>query len=201
MSAPRNTGSMTRVIDLALIRERDTHSLAVLRTTAAGPFRPRRGPAPWRSIIPGTFILAIILAPIRATGSAITDAGFTVGARVLARATLQVRSAPSDLVISTHDVRESYVDVHEPTRVRVFNNSPQGYELVVTPKMPGLAGIVVRGAGAEVSLGGAGGAIPERGQIGMHMSLSLRYRFLLGHHIEAGRYPWPVKLSVQPLGK
>lgn len=166
---------------------------------ALRPHRPRRGWPPWHSVMLGTLVLALILTPIRATGSAKTDGVLAVSAQVLPRTTLQVRSVPLDLLISARDVRQAYVDVHEPTRVDVSNNSPQGYELLVTPNMPGLTGVIVRGAGAEVSLGGEGGAIPERGRVGVHMALALRYRFLLGPRIEAGRYSWPVQLTVRPL--
>jgi hypothetical protein len=83
-------------------------------------------------MILGSFVLAIILAPVSATGSAKPDAEFAVSARVLPRTTLQVRSAPLDLVISSQDVRQPYVDVNEPTRVQVSNNNPQGCVLLVT---------------------------------------------------------------------
>jgi len=174
-------------------------------TIGPPPSLGARGPAvkyvwAWRVIL-GSFVLAIILAPVSATGSAKPDAEFAVSARVLPRTTLQVRSAPPDLVISSQDVRQAYVDVNEPTRVQVSNNSLQGYVLLVTPNMPGFTALMVRGAGVEATLGGEGGEISERGRVGVHMPLALRYRFLLGPHIEAGRYPWPVQLSVRPLAQ
>lgn len=168
------------------------------------PSRGARGPgvkyaSAWHRMIFGPFVVAVILAPVSATGSATPGAELAVSARVLPRTTLQVRSAPLDLVISSQDVRQGYIDVTEPTRVQVSNNRPQGYVLLVTQNMPGLTALKVQGAGVEVTLGGEGGEISERGRVGAHLSLALRYRFLLGPRIEAGRYPWPVQLTVRPL--
>lgn len=155
----------------------------------------------WHRMILGPLVLAVILAAVGATGWAKPDAELAVSARVLPRTTLQVRSAPLDLVISSRDVRQAYVDVNEPTRVQVSNNRSQGYVLLVTQNMPGFTALMVQGAGVEATLGGKGGEIPERGRVGLHLSFALRYRFLLGPHIEPGRYPWPVQLTVRPLAQ
>lgn len=163
------------------------------------PHPPPSGPSLWGRLIQGGPALALILAAAGTTGSAATEGVLTVSARVLPRATLQVRSAPPDLVISAADVRRAYVDVSEPTRVDVSNNSPQGYALLVSPNMPGFTAVVVRGAGEPVTLAGNGGVIPERGRMGVRMPLSLRYRFMLDARTEPGRYAWPVQLTVRPL--
>jgi hypothetical protein len=166
---------------------------------ARRPHSPPSGSTLWRSAIRATSALALILAAAGTTGSAAIEATFAVSARVLPRTTLQMRSAPFELVISARDVREAFVDVAQPTRVRISNNNPQGYALLVSPRMPGITALVVREAGVQVTLGAAGGAIPERGQVGVRMPLSLRYRFMLDPRVAPGRYPWPVELSVRPL--
>ena len=91
------------------------------------------------------------------------------------------------------------IDVREPTRVLVSNNDPRGYVLRVNVNMPGVTALVVREGGLELTLKGHGGAIKERGQVGVRGSLVLRYRLMLDPRIEPGRYPWPVHLSVRPL--
>ena len=166
---------------------------------ARRPHPPPSGSPLWRRVIHGTSALAVVLATASANGSAETGGTFMVSARVLPRTTLEVRSAPLELVVSARDIRQTYVDVPEPMRVEVSNNDPQGYVLLVSPTMPGFTALVVRGGGARVTLGGEGGAIPERGRIGLHMPISLRYRFMLEPGIAPGRYAWPVRLSVQPL--
>ena len=169
---------------------------------ARRPHSPLSGSTLWRRAIHATSALAVILATAGTTGTtgaAAIEGTFAVSARVLPRTTLQMRSAPLELVISARDVREAFVDVPQPTRVRISNNNPQGYALLVSPRMPGITALVVREAGVQVTLGAAGGAIPERGRVGVHMPLSLRYRFLLDPRVAPGRYPWPVELSVRPL--
>jgi hypothetical protein len=166
---------------------------------ALRPHSSPSGAPAWRGAIHGTFVLTVLLAAATPSGSAETEGEFAVSARVLPRTTLQVRSAPPDLVISAQEVRQAYADVAEPTRVEVSNNSPRGYALLVSPTMPGFTALVVREAGVQVILGGEGGAIPERGQVGLRMPLSLRYRFMLDPRMAPGRYPWPVRLTVRPL--
>ncbi|HJS91829.1 MAG TPA: hypothetical protein VJ738_17810 [Steroidobacteraceae bacterium] len=166
---------------------------------ARRPHPPPSGSPLWRRVIQGTSALAIFLATASAAGSAATEAVLAVSARVLPRATLQVRSAPLDLVVSLQDVRQAYVDAPEPTRLEVSNNSPQGYVLLVSPTMPGITALRVRGGGVQVTLAGDGGAIPERGHVGLRMPLSLRYRFMLDRRVAPGRYAWPVQLTVRPL--
>lgn len=168
---------------------------------ARRPHPPPSGSPSWRRVIQGTSALAVILAAASATGSAETEAVLAVSARVLPRATLQLRSAPLDLVVSSRDVRQAYVDAPEPTRLEVSNNSPQGYELLVSPTMPGFTALQVRGGGVQVTLAGDGGTIPERGRVGLHMPLSLHYRFMLDRRVAPGRYAWPVKLTVRPLAR
>lgn len=163
------------------------------------PNQPPSGSSLWRRLIHGSSAVTLVLAAAGTTGSAATEGVLTVSARVLPRATLQVRSAPPELRISAADVRQAYVDVSEPTRVDVSNNSPQGYALLVSPNMPGFTAVLVRGAGVPVTLAGNGGVIPEPGRVGVRMPLSLRYRFMLDPGIEPGRYAWPVQLTVRPL--
>ena len=154
---------------------------------------------PRRLAVHGMSLLALILATSSVIGFAATEEEFQVSAQVLPRTTLQVRSAPLDLVISARDVRRGYVDVREPTRVAVSNNSPRGYVLFLITNFQGVTALVVREGGAVATLRGGGGAVAERGRVGIHMLLALHYRFILDPRREPGRYPWPVRLVVRPL--
>ena len=128
-----------------------------------------------------------------------TQGEVTVSVRVLPRTSLVVQSAPPDLVISALDVRRSYIDVGEPTRLEISNNSPAGYALLIVPTARIFTAITVRGAGGAAELGRDGGAILERGRAGLHIPLSLSFRFRLGPEVAPGRYPWPLHLAVRPL--
>lgn len=128
-----------------------------------------------------------------------SHAHFTVGARVLPVTTVRVRSAPTELAISAQDVGRGYVEVVEPTRLEVSNNSPQGYVLLILPRTRMFSSLTVHGMGGEVTLGTDGGAIVARRQTGSTIPLELTFRFDLVPSLAAGSYPWPVQLAVQPL--
>ena len=146
-------------------------------------------------------MLAATVAALACTASSAVEnqSRFVVGVRVLPRTTLEVRSVPSALTISADDVRRAYIDVWQPTRLEITNNSPDGYALLVEPTVRVFKAVLVRGAGPAALLGGDGGAIAERGQTGARLPLSLNFRFELAPHVVPGRYPWPLELAVRPL--
>lgn len=142
---------------------------------------------------------------IAVTGCTVTSAldtrtTFTVGAQVLPRTTLRVKSGPTAVWIAPENVRDGYVEVAEPTFIEVANNNPTGYTLVITPQTALFSSLTVHGAGVDTTFGNDGGSIVERGQTGYSLVLQLTYRFDLTSSVTPGRYPWPIQLSVQPLG-
>jgi hypothetical protein len=143
-------------------------------------------------------VLAVGVASCTVGSATQTHASFTVGARVVATATLRVNSAPLEVVISSEDVRRGFVEIPEPTRLQVSSNSPLGYTLVLVPQSSWFSGLTVRCADAEVTMSADGGAIVERRQAGAS-SLELTFRFALASELTPGRYPWPVQLAVRPL--
>jgi hypothetical protein len=143
-------------------------------------------------------VLAVAAASCTVASATQTHASFTVGARVLATATLAVNSEPLEVVISAEDVGRGFVEIPEPTRVQVSSNSPMGYTLLLVPQSSWFSGLTVRCADAEVTMGADGGAIVERRQAGAS-SLELTFRFALASELTPGRYPWPLQLVVRPL--
>jgi hypothetical protein len=143
-------------------------------------------------------VLAVAAASCTVVSATQTHASFTVGARVLATATLRVNSEPLEVLVLPEDVSRGYVEISEPTRVQVSSNSPMGYTLVLVPQSTWFSGLTVRCADAEVTMGADGGAIVERRHAGAS-SLELTFRFALASELTPGRYPWPVHLAVQPL--
>jgi hypothetical protein len=143
-------------------------------------------------------VLAIGAASCAVASATQTHASFTVGARVLATATLRVNAEPLEVVISSEDVSRGFVEIPEPTRVQVSSNSPLGYTLTLVPQSSWFSGLTVRCAGTEVTMGADGGAIVEHRHAGAS-SLELSFRFALASELTPGRYPWPLHLLVQPL--
>jgi hypothetical protein len=124
---------------------------------------------------------------------------FEVSATVNAIAKLEVRSAPTEIVVSDADLRRGFIDVAQPTDLLIRSNSAHGYALDLTTVTPMLASIVVRGLSSEQSLSAEGGTIVQRWQAPQTVALSLRFRLVLAPGLAAGRYPWPMRLDVRPI--
>jgi hypothetical protein len=124
---------------------------------------------------------------------------FNVSATVNAVAKLQVQSAPTEILVSTEDLRRGFIDVMQPTDLVIHSNSARGYALDVTTLTPMLSSLVVRGLTSEQSLGAEGGTIVQRWQAPQTVALSLQFRLVLAPGLAAGRYPWPMHIDVRPL--
>lgn len=124
---------------------------------------------------------------------------FNVSATVNAIAKLQVRSAPTEVVVSDEDLRRGFIDVTQPTDLLIRSNSSHGYALELTTVTPMLSSVVVRGLGGEQSLSGKGGTIVQRWQAPQTVALSLQFRLGLAPGLAAGRYPWPMRIDVRPI--
>jgi hypothetical protein len=124
---------------------------------------------------------------------------FNVSATVNAVARLQVRSAPTEVLVSDEDLRRGFIEVAQPTDLVVRSNSASGYALDLTTLTPMLSSVVVRGLQSEQSLSGEGGTIVQRWQMPQTVALSLQFRLVLAPGLAAGRYPWPMRIDVRPL--
>jgi len=125
---------------------------------------------------------------------------FSVGAFVRPVATLDVRTAPPVIEVSSDDIQRGYVDTPNPTRLDVQSNSSNGYVLNVLPRTNLFSQVQVRGLDSRVELGADGGAVVQRwNQNERRKSLSLTYRFVLQQGVQPGNYPWPVQLDIAPL--
>jgi hypothetical protein len=149
--------------------------------------------------------VALLLAT--GTGSGATareaQARLAVTATVSAVVRIEAQSAPRALEVSAADIAQGYVDVIEPTRVRVYSNGP-GYALDVVTLAPLISAMILEGPGGEQRLGGEGGTWVER-----WASAAMKYphtaemvmhcRLMLAPNLAAGRYPWPLRILVRPL--
>jgi len=124
---------------------------------------------------------------------------FTVGITVNAVAKIERQSAPTELQLSTQDLRRGYIDVLQPTTLEIRSNSASGYALDVTTVAPIVAAMLIHGFDADLRLGQEGGTIIQRWQQPHPVSLSLRFRLSLAPGLVAGHYPWPMRIAVRPL--
>lgn len=122
-----------------------------------------------------------------------------VSATVLKRATLATLAQPSSILVTAADIARGYVDVPGPAQVAVRNNSADGYLLMVSSRGDFVRQLHVRGLGAEVQMGAAGGFIRQPGGPVATKVLDLGFRFELSDTAQPGVYAWPVQLAVTPL--
>jgi len=131
--------------------------------------------------------------------AATRQAGFSVGATVIARAAITGASSPAYIEISASDIARGYVEVTRASHLTVVNSSPQGFALDVWPSAAIFQSVIVRGLGSQITLNRDGGSINVRGTHGAVQSLAIDLQFALAPDLTPGRYPWPLQYAVRPL--
>ena len=124
------------------------------------------------------------------------SATMNVSVRVLARAVVDVSSAPS-IDVTEADVQRGYIDVAEPLQLRVRTNSRQGYLLQVSKTDESFSTV-------ELSFGNTTMTVSEeswvaRPQVNGGEFVNAQMRVRLAPGAAAGRHPLPVQVSATPL--
>jgi hypothetical protein len=127
-------------------------------------------------------------------------ATLAVGVTVLPRTEIESESSPATLTVTAADVSRGYVDLPAATRLSVWNTSPAGYVVDVWPAVNLFSAADVEAAGGVATVGDAGGTVVARGARGRGLPLVMSVRFHLAPHVGPGRYPWPLRYQVRPLG-
>lgn len=141
----------------------------------------------------------MVAASVATAGAKDARTEFSVSAVVRAVADLELQSAPANLQISAADLRRGFIDVAQPTQLKVRSNSQSGFALDVMTMAPMLSSMTIEGFNSDTSLGPEGGTIVQRWQKPQAVALSLKFHFALVPGLQAGNYPWPVRLAVRPL--
>lgn len=128
-----------------------------------------------------------------------THANLNVVVTVQPVSRLEIVAQSATVQITPLDLQRGYVELLEPTLLKVYSNAPEGFSLEVLPMSPLIQGIAVRGLGAEADLGAQGGSIVERWQHPQTTQLSLTFRLALAPGTTPGTYPWPLHLGVGPV--
>jgi hypothetical protein len=166
--------------------------------------RPRIGRArstAW--ITPSIAVIAISVACAASAPAAAHAAGHAtlhVSATVLKRASLQLLSQPSRVVITDADIARGYVDVSDPLQLAIICNSASGYLLDFATVTDFAQNISIRGLANEVQLSPAGGLVarPASAPDVTRETLTLSFRFVLSRSVQPGIYHWPVRVFVVP---
>src|SRR5690349_23362564 len=113
-----------------------------------------------------------------------------VVARVQEQARLRVVSQPAFFDVSEDDLARRYVDVATPLTLELVSNAPRGMQFSF-----GAYGDQIRGAQARSTLRAPGPRASgmQRELIEVHLRLEL----VAG--ARAGRYAWPVQVTMTPL--
>ena len=144
-------------------------------------------------------IALIVAASVTAAGARDVHSDFAVSVTVRPVANIEIQSAPSGLDLSAADLQRGYIDVAQPTQLTIHSNSASGFALDVLTVAPMLSSMAIEGLNSDLTLGADGGTIVQRWQRPQALNLSLKFRFGLAPGLAAGKYPWPVRLSVRPL--
>jgi hypothetical protein len=146
-----------------------------------------------RSIIITAALILMVPQFVHAEQSSAT---MNVSVRVLARAIVNVDSAPS-IDVTDADLQRGYVDVAEPLQMHVRTNSRQGYLLQVSKTNDAFSTV-------ELSFGNTTMTVSEeswvaRPQVSGGELVSAQMRVRLAPGATAGRHSLPVQISASPL--
>ena len=132
---------------------------------------------------------------------AIAEAGddmatFRVSLQVPVRISMHSSGEPASVTITDDDLARGYLDV--PARYHVSHNDRRGYLLQIV-HLGGVAREVrVSGLGGTLVIAGDAVEVHRDGQT-FEQDVALEFRLVLAPGAQAGRFDWPVALSVQPL--
>lgn len=146
-----------------------------------------------------SFLMVVLLSGSTLRGES-ASGQLVVGARVAPHIRWQVREEPAFLEITEEDIARGFVEV-TAARLRVQTNDPAGF--IVMAKVSGdqFASGAVTGLEQPISVGAGGGflQLPFRGTA--VLETELRWRLPLSNQASAGSYPWPLRITLHPLGR
>lgn len=142
-------------------------------------------------------VVLLSAAPLRGESA---SGQVTVGARVAPHIRWQVREEPAVLEITAEDIARGFVEV-PAARVRVQTNDPAGFIVVARVSGDQFASGALTGLDQPISIGAGGGFLhlPFRGTA--VVDADLRWRLPLSDRSAAGSYPWPLRISLHPIGR
>ena len=122
-------------------------------------------------------------------------ASFTATATVKSTARMMVVHQSHQLIITSEDIVQGFVEMPAASRIEVRNSSLFGYMISFEAQEGPFQRVLVRGLGRELQLG-SGSSWLLRPHVRGPEILELTYRFMLKNDALPGTYPWPLQLSV-----
>ena len=122
-------------------------------------------------------------------------ASFTAKATVKNTARMVVMHQSQQLVITSEDITQGFLEMPAASRIEVRNSSLFGYMISFEAQEGPFQRVLVRGLGRELQLGSGSGWLLRPHVRGPEV-LELTYRFILKHDALPGTYPWPLQMNV-----
>lgn len=126
------------------------------------------------------------------------EKGLDEEAKVPTRSHLAVLHQASSIVLADDDIRTGYIDLPNATRLTVSSNDRSGYLLVFEGLGWPFKGVAVFGLIGDVRTDSSHISIYQP-YCRDTMNLELSYRFRLSDDAQAGKYVWPLSISLQPV--
>lgn len=123
-----------------------------------------------------------------------------VGARVAPHVRWEVRDEPVRLEITPADIARGFIEV-PVARLQVQTNDEAGFIVATAVSGDQFASGALMGLDEPIAIGAGGGFLhlPFRGT--SVMDAELRWRLPLSERSKAGSYPWPLRVTVHPIGR
>lgn len=146
-------------------------------------------------------MLLLAIAPLQVSPLARAETArgrIGVSVTVVRPAMMRSKSIPSDLVISTADLRRGYLERHRAAQLFVENSGPVAFAIDLLPAAPLFSQVQIGTLGGRIATFGVDGG-QLLGSLGGRSPgpLVLDVRFKLTPGIEPGRYPWPLRLEMR----
>jgi len=112
---------------------------------------------------------------------------------------LKIVYQTSALEITPADILRGYIEVPIAARIEIQNNNLSGYLVVFEGLDWPFKEVIVSGFGKDINVNSRGGWLvqPYHGRDPLLVELS--YRIILSEDTKAGKYSWPLKISVSPV--
>jgi hypothetical protein len=145
-------------------------------------------------------VSAVLGTAIALSGPANTEAGgsvatFNATASVKKIARITVLHQQSQMVITSANINQGYLDVPVASRLQIRNSSLSGYMISFEVQEGPFQHILVNGLGTELQVNVGNGWLLKPHSRSPDL-LELTYRFILSADAKPGTYPWPIQITV-----
>jgi hypothetical protein len=141
---------------------------------------------------------AVALSPPVKAEAGGSSAGFKATASVKSIARIKVLYQQPQMVITSENIAQGYVEVPAASRLEIRNSSRSGYMITFEVQEGPFGQVFIRGLGTElhVSFGSGWLLMPHSRTPEL---LELTYRFILPADARPGTYPWPIQISASAI--